>query len=637
VNYRTTDGGETWQSMGSAGGNNAQIIPITTDLAYLNSTWQLQKTSDGGVSWSPVFPETGIDRVNAMDWWDGDLGVFWGGGYDGDSVSGLYLSVDGGETWELRRNGIANDVTFVTEDVLLWHDSYGLRLYRSTDRGLTATTVLSLVDQPVEVIHRVPDGRMLVVDADVRMWMSEDNGLTWTQVREKLGSRGLQYPGIHFRDSQNGWFVSDDGLILETTDGGYTWTQRQSGMGAILESVTMHPDGRGVAVGENGAVLVTDDFGEQWTIRPILRGPDGVVSDLAEVAQAGSRLYIASKPGLVYRSEDHGETWMTLDNSPYFPNSIMLALDFVDEDTGYMFGRSYDFGLIYKTSDGGASWQTLMESSDLEPLQLDAEMFDENNGVSVGTGRSFFFTTDGWQSWTRREITGGGTAWESIGFANLEVGWVGSFYGLVAHTTDGGLTWTDVVLPGITAGHNIQAIEAKSKTEAYVLAAAPDDTRIYQTFDGGQTWERSDTGIQNPDFGPCPSYNFFVSTGGDIWTVGYLGFMLARRDGGTVAVEDGPLVTLPDVRHLHAAVPNPFNPSTTIGFTLPGSAHVRLSIHDASGHLVTSLVDETRAAGTHRVRWDGRDPHGRSLASGMFLARLVWEGGTESRKLLLVK
>ncbi|MFO7655271.1 MAG: YCF48-related protein, partial [Candidatus Krumholzibacteriia bacterium] len=453
---------------------------------------------------------------------------------------------------------------------------------------------------------------------------------------DKLGMRGLQSPGIHFRDAQNGWFVSDDGLIMQTTDGGYTWTQRQSGIGAILADVTMYPDGRGVAVGESGALVVTDDFGGQWRVQPILRDPEGVAPDLARLAQTGgSRLFLAGKPGLVFRSDDRGDTWTTLENSPYFRNSIMHALDFVDEQIGYMFGRSYEYGLIYKTSDGGETWQTMMDLYDYEPLQLDAEMFDENNGVSVGSGSSFFFTTDGWQNYTHRPIVSAGVAWESIGFANLQVGWVGSFYGLVAHTTDGGLTWTDVYLPGVTNAHNIQAIDAKSENEVYILAAAPDETLVYQSFDGGQAWQVSAPGIQGPDFYPTPTYNFFVTDSGDIWTVGYLGFMLARRSAAT-AVGDG-VVALPGAPRLHPAAPNPFNPATEIAFTLPAASPVRLNVHDLRGRRVASLIDGVQEAGTHRIRWDGRDDGGRSLPSGLFLARLVWDGGSESTKLMLVR
>ncbi len=211
-----------------------------------------------------------------------------------------------------------------------------------------------------------------------------------------------------------------------------------------------------------------------------------------------------------------------------------MVLDFPTDQTGYMFGRSYDYGLIYRTPDGGETWQTMMAASDVEPLQLDAEMFDVNNGVSVGSQNSFFFTTDGWQTWTRRAITFGIT-WQSIGFANLQIGWVGSYYGQVAHTTNGGLSWAEVTLPGVTADDIIMAIDAKSETEVYILASGPEQVRVYESFDGGQSWQVSAPELQNPDFGPSYTNNFFVTNGGDIWTVGYLGFMSARQ--GTVPVE----------------------------------------------------------------------------------------------------
>ncbi len=632
-NYRTMDGGNTWQEMASAGGNNRQIYPITADVAYLNSTWLMQKTTDGGETWFTIFPTNGGDRVNTMDWWDGDLGAFWGGGDAPNSIGGLRLTTDGGENWDLVREGITKDVTFVTPDVLLWHDSYGLNLYRSDDMGQTAETVLTVVDLPIEVIHRLPDGKMLVIDAAVRMWMSEDGGLTWTQVNEMLGGRGLQYPDVHFSDNLNGWFVTEDGLMLQTTDGGYTWTQRQSGIGASLEDVIMYSNGRGVAIGENGAVLVTDDFGEQWRIRPIIHGPGGISIDLVDLAPAGPNLFAVSKTGLVYSSDDFGDTWtMIPPGNTYSQNYIMYVLDFPTDQTGFMFGRSYDFGLVFRTQDGGQTWQPRMVANDQEDLQLDAEMFDVNNGVSVGTSNSFYFTEDGWQTWTRRAISPS-SSWHSIGFVNVQEGWVGDFYGRLAHTTDGGLTWTEVELPGISTDYVIEAIDAKSETEVYVLAAAFDDVRIYESFDGGGSWQVSLEGMVCPD-AANRTHNFFVTDDGAIWTVGELGFILARQEQ-ILSVDDNLETGMP-IPRLHSAVPNPFSSETEIAFTLPAASNVQLMIYDMLGRRVASLVDGARQAGTHRIRWNGVD-NGRNLNSGMFFVRLVWDGGSESKKLIMMR
>ncbi len=83
--------------------------------------------------------------------------------------------------------------------------------------------------------------------------------------------------------------------------------------------------------------------------------------------------------------------------------------------------------------------------------------------------------------------------------------------------------------------------------------------------------------------------------------------------------------------------PNPFNPTTTIPFTLGKGAFVRLVIYDVTGRLVRTLLEEKRSAGDHRVLWDGRDDGSHMLPSGVYLARLEAEGFVASRKLLLLK
>ena len=83
--------------------------------------------------------------------------------------------------------------------------------------------------------------------------------------------------------------------------------------------------------------------------------------------------------------------------------------------------------------------------------------------------------------------------------------------------------------------------------------------------------------------------------------------------------------------------PNPFNPRTSIQFTLPSGSHVSLRVHNAAGQVVRTLVDEHRQAGSHEELWNGRDDSGRRLASGVYFARLVVDGTTRVRKLALLK
>jgi hypothetical protein len=129
-------------------------------------------------------------------------------------------------------------------------------------------------------------------------------------------------------------------------------------------------------------------------------------------------------------------------------------------------------------------------------------------------------------------------------------------------------------------------------------------------------------------------------------------------DGATAALVAGPIdVGLPpfdicmsvpvqtavaDATPRAAAVlgpnyPNPFNPATTIPFTLPVPGRARLTVYGVTGRRVRVLVDSSLDAGDHEARWDGRDDAGRSVASGVYVIRLEAGGTVQSRTAVLLK
>ena len=86
------------------------------------------------------------------------------------------------------------------------------------------------------------------------------------------------------------------------------------------------------------------------------------------------------------------------------------------------------------------------------------------------------------------------------------------------------------------------------------------------------------------------------------------------------------------------ARPNPFNPRTEIHFRLPRSGRVDLDIHDARGHLVRRLIaGEQFASGPGVAVWDGTDNTGRTLPSGLYLARIRSGGFSAINKLTLLR
>jgi flagellar hook assembly protein FlgD len=83
--------------------------------------------------------------------------------------------------------------------------------------------------------------------------------------------------------------------------------------------------------------------------------------------------------------------------------------------------------------------------------------------------------------------------------------------------------------------------------------------------------------------------------------------------------------------------PNPFNPTTTLAFSLAKGTDVDLRIFDVRGALVKTLVSEHRAAGVHRVPWDGVNQQGNRVASGVYFYKLVAGPFTDTKKLTILK
>lgn len=102
------------------------------------------------------------------------------------------------------------------------------------------------------------------------------------------------------------------------------------------------------------------------------------------------------------------------------------------------------------------------------------------------------------------------------------------------------------------------------------------------------------------------------------------------------------LGTSTDVRPSPAATvqvypnfPNPFNPSTTIGYTVT-TGLVDVEVFAVNGTIVRRLVHEQEEAGYHEVHWDGRDDSGRRVVSGVYVVRVKANGAVAARKVNLV-
>jgi len=93
-----------------------------------------------------------------------------------------------------------------------------------------------------------------------------------------------------------------------------------------------------------------------------------------------------------------------------------------------------------------------------------------------------------------------------------------------------------------------------------------------------------------------------------------------------------PLTDLPSAFELIANYPNPFNPETTIEFRLPVRSKIELAVYNILGQKVAVLLDETRPAGNHRIKWDAVE-----FPSGLYFCRLKAHDYIQTQKMLLLK
>ncbi|MXW63493.1 MAG: T9SS type A sorting domain-containing protein [Bacteroidetes bacterium SB0662_bin_6] len=104
-----------------------------------------------------------------------------------------------------------------------------------------------------------------------------------------------------------------------------------------------------------------------------------------------------------------------------------------------------------------------------------------------------------------------------------------------------------------------------------------------------------------------------------------------------VSVEEDPN-TLPTGFELHENYPNPFNPSTTIGYSIPSETNVTVRVYDITGRIVKTLVHgQSHAPGTYEIIWDGTGDGGQTLASGTYFYSLEYLGRRDVKAMILLK
>jgi photosystem II stability/assembly factor-like uncharacterized protein len=292
--------------------------------------------------------------------------------------------------------------------------------------------------------------------------------------------RGKQ-DDISFVDDKTGWYGNGAGKLYRTTDGGNSWQEQLSKPGTFVRTVGFVDAQRGFmgnvgtdyypGVTDTNPLYETRDGGVTWSVVPQSRisGPlvkglcaidilkkqsiyQGVLQDRTIIHAAGR----VGGPGFVMRSLDGGESWKVLDlNQQVGP---ILDIKFFDENNGLVFAGTdanveKSNALILQTRDGGATWKKVYQST--RPYEntwkasfptrktgyVTVQSYDPDKSASK---RVVAKTTDGGNTWSEIPLVDEHAVRQfGIAFADEQTGWVGtSTTGF--QTVDGGVTWSRV-------------------------------------------------------------------------------------------------------------------------------------------------------------------------------------------------
>ncbi len=625
VLYGTTDGGETWVDRTPTAGSEVAFTFLNGSLGWASVDSAVYVTNDAGVVWKKRGSGGSISCLSFTDSLNG-----WG-------VAGSIVvhTIDGGKSWmtvvpDTATSGSPNGYTqvdFIDSSVgwvvgRLWGpqlaDGF---IYATTDGGAQWTRQLH-VGSPQGQYRSFSD---LVVRNRNILWAVSD----WYLYRSTNGGGEWQNLGrtkylrtIASIDDSTLWGAGDLGTLYCSHDGGGTWQQTSRGFDTRLLDLQLTAGSRLYAAG-GAAVLSSDDKGGEWGIHPVVV-PGSPIVDIHAVWFSDSLHGWCGTEhiggwGRVLRTTDGGYTWEVQVDSIH----RVFTMLFTSDGTGW-FGSG---SLIYRSTDNGKNWVFHGDLSPSSGMEVKTLSFPSPDSGWAGGFVGLFRTADAGYSWDRVDLPGEDIVVEDLFFLNPKTGWVVGEHGRESYifkTTDGGSTWSSQDHP-VTADYSrIVCVCFRDQNRGWVAGTSL-PSPVLQTTDGGETWVPTDI----PTSLTPSCVRFLPGVGG--WITFELGGILHFPD---LAVSVAEILWNPvaDDISLSQNFPNPFNPSTTIRYSLPTRSQVTLSVFNTLGQKVAILDEGEREVGFHEVVFDGN-----GLASGVYLYRIVAGAYAATKRLLLLR
>ncbi len=260
--------------------------------------------------------------------------------------------------------------------------------------------------------------------------------------------------------------------------------------GNPINKVDFVSDTLGWAVGDNGTVLKTTDGGFSWTsYGPIVQqGASDRKTGVYDVCFVDAEHGWIAADTMVYRTNDGGVTWSETGAWTVSTSGSYMTyqdIDFVDANNGWFLGNYW----MFHTTDGGSTVTTQALPADMAPYMLDAISSAHALAYAYYTP-GYAATSDGGATWHARYFTG--TAHEADGPYSMAAANSSTIYasvdGDLLKTTNGGSTWTTVTVTSMDPGDSHYRVYLVNGDSGSIVYAHTDGGDLHRSPDGGTAW-----------------------------------------------------------------------------------------------------------------------------------------------------
>ncbi|MDW8075585.1 MAG: T9SS type A sorting domain-containing protein [Bacteroidota bacterium] len=479
--WRSTDGGQTWSQRTTAYTMELRLHPTNPNIIFASTYNQsggaaILRSLDGGVTWSSVWSNTGVNRIALAVSPTAPRRVYaLCSSASNNGFAGLYMSLDTGSTWTQQSsspNILGSNTSGTSSGGQGWFD-------------------LCLIVHPT-------DSTMLFAGG-INVWRSDNAGQGWTCL--SYWQRGSSVPYVHadqhyflFKPGTTELWVGNDGGVFRTTNLGSTWQDMSDGL-AILQVYRMsHARGS-----TNPVVLAgTQDNGTNrrtttgsWAM---VYGGDGMENAVDWTAT--STLYCSIYYGSFYRSTNSGSSWTNISPSGESSNGAWVTPFHMHPSNPQLLFAAYR--TVYRSTNRGTNWTSLGTPLPTNARATYMAVAPSNPDVIVvGTSSTMYRTTNAGSTWT--SIVGSLPSSLSnavIDPTDVNIIWATCSNWVsgqkVFRSTDGGSTWTNMSsgLPNVPV--NCIAIDPRNGN-VYVGT----DIGIYVRQPGSSQWSSWDEGLPN--------------------------------------------------------------------------------------------------------------------------------------------